>query len=314
MGIVSGSGKILYCAIPTRMRDFGPQAKEIARLAGYSPVMPFDALTYEDSEGGPLSRERTLRFDLELMRCCDTLGIFGVSSGVMGEFRDALERGMDVRAFYGHDPEWEKQYETLTLKFGDMFSELRGPHSLVALVGPTAIGKTYWSERLLGVFDGRLAMVRNTTTRKPRNDKDLGLYNFVSREEFESGIAERRFLEHDEYLGNYYGSSMSAIREVLAGQNGVFAITPSGAVALHERRFEINLSIILLRPADDNVLVKNFLRRNITDPAEQARLIRESKKFRLPPDIGHKTITLTATAEDEFKIVSAVETILNRSL
>lgn len=300
----------MYCAIPTRMRDFSEGAKAVARKAGYSPVVPFDALSYEDSEGGPLSRERTLRFDIDLMRCCDILGIFGIAPGVMGELRDALDRNMEVRIFHGHDPQWEAEYRPLMLKHGDLLAELRGPHSLVALVGPTAIGKTYWSEELRKVFGNLLGMVKNTTTRRPRSTKDLDLYHFVSREDFERGIAERSFLEHDEYLGNYYGSSLGSIREVLSGRHGVFAVTPSGAAALYERRFEVNLTIILLQPANDGVLMKNFERRKISDPAEQARLIKESKRFWLPPEIEHKTIILTGTESDRFNIVSAVESVI----
>ena len=312
MAVKAGDDRVMYCAIPTRMRSFSEEAKAIARKAGYSPVVSFDALSYEDSEGGPLSRERSLRFGIDLIKCCYVLGIFGISPGVMGELRDALSRWIEVRTFYGHDPEWDKEYEALRVKHGDLFAELRGPHSLVALVGPSAIGKTYWSQRLREFFGQRLGLVKNTTTRCPRNTEDLESYYFVSREDFERGIGEKMFLEHDEYLGSYYGSSMNSIRDTLNTRNGIFAITPSGAAALYERRFEVNFSIILLKPANEGVMLKNLLRRGITDTAEQAKLIAESGKFWLLPEIEHQTITITGTSEDEFKIISAVEAILNK--
>lgn len=307
----------MYCAFPTRIlmsdKNFSPRVKNIARAAGYSPVVPFDALPYEDSEGGPLSRERTLRFDLELMRCCDVLGIFGIAPGVMGEFRAALDHVMEIRAFYGLDAEWDREYESLKSKYGDLFAELRGSHKLVAFIGPTAIGKTYYSALLRDerFFGNLIGLVKNHTTRKPRNADDLEFYHFLSREEFLAGIESYRFIEYDEYLGEYYGSSMGSIRDTLSGRHGVCAVTPSGAAALNERRFEINISFILLKAQSDAVVRKNFLRRGITDPARQAKLIEESKKFWLPPEIEHKTIVLTESDEqNDFNVVSAVEQII----
>ena len=300
----------MYCAIPTRMRTFSEEAKEIARKVGYSPVVPFDALSYEDSEGGPLSRPRTLKFDIDLMRCCDTLGVFGIAPGVMGEIRDAIDHGMEVRVFYGHDPKWEKEYESLKDYHGDLLAELRGPYRLIALVGQSAVGKNFWSERLISSFGNFLRGVKNTTTRqrRPGKEKEDNLtYNFVSRAEFEKGITEGRFLEHDEYLGNYYGSSMDSIKSVLSCTNGIFAITPPGAIALHARRFEINLTIVLLKPASGAVLKRNLELRGISDPAEQFKLLEQGEKFYLPPEIDHKVVEITGdTFTDRNNLLSAI--------
>ena len=305
--------KIMYCAIPTRMRTFGEEAKIIARKAGYSPVVPFDALSFEDSEGGPLSRGRTLRFDVELMRCCDVLGIFGISSGVMGEIRDALDRKMEIRVFYGHDPKWEKEYQALSVKHGDLLAKLRGPYRLIALVGQSAIGKNYWSEKLIEIVGG-IKGVKNTTTRQRRLGKekeDNLTYNFVSREEFEKGIVEQRFIEHDEYLGNYYGSSMDSIRAVLRNGNGIFAITPSGAKALYERRFEINLDILFLKPINASVVRRNLEIRGVSNSVEQDKLIEAGKQFYLPPNIKHHTVEITGDIyEDKNSILSVVRPLL----
>lgn len=305
------SRRIMYCALPTRMREFSERAKEITRSEGYSPVVPFDALSYEDSEAGPLSRERTLRFDVDLMRCCDTLGIFGIAPGVMGELQDALVRGMEVRVFHGHDPKWETEYELLKQKRGDLLAELRGPHRLIALVGQTAIGKTFWSRKLRDHFGSRLKLVKSTTTRQPRNEDDREFYNFVSREEFERYIGERYFLEYDEYLGSYYGSSMLSIKSVLNHTNGIFAVTPSGARVLYKRRFEINLSIILLKPENEAVIRRNLEFRDITDPEEQNKLIQTGSKFTLEPEIEHNVIEMSGDQlYDRNNLLQVVEPLL----
>ena len=40
-------------------------------------------------------------------------------------------------------------------------------------------------------------------------------YNFISRTAFEDDIAAHKFVEHGQYEGHYYGTSLSSIRDVV---------------------------------------------------------------------------------------------------
>lgn len=188
------------------------------------------------------------------------------------------------------------------------------PHYLVALVGPSGVGKTFWSGRLIERFGGKLRRIKSTTTRSPRDERDYESYNFVSREDFERGVNERRFLEWDEYLGNYYGSSLEEIKKTLKEDHGIFAITPKGAEALYCRRCEINLVIILLVPASLEVMKQNFAKRGITSPEKQAELLQASGQFKLPPEIEHQVLVVTGnTAEDQENLLAIVEPPLTKN-
>ncbi len=305
-------GKIMYCAFPTRLRHLRDKVKTFAKSHGYAPVIPFDIGDYDDFEGNPaIGRERTLKFMIGVMKSCDVIGVFGISEGVMGELKNALDLGMEIHVFHGLDPEWEKYYEVLKDKYGDLLRRLRGSNHLFALIGARAVGKTFWSNILMAHFGGKLRRVKNTTTRKPRDASDHESYNFVSEEEFKRGIGEYRFLEWDYYLGNYYGSSLDDIRSVLRDSSGIFAITPTGAKALYVHRFEINLTNLLLAPASANVLLANFLRRGINDPKEQMELLLDAEQFSLPPEIGHRIVTVTGnTGEDKATLLSIVEPLI----
>ncbi len=310
-----GKDRLMYLAHPTRKIGQGRRLKDFAKSRGYSPIDPFDL--GEDLEFGLVGRQATLELDLLVQRGCGVTGVFGISPGVMGEIRDRLEwdPGKNIRVFRGDghgefDEKWDEEYERLKEEYGDVLAELRGSHTLIALVGPSAVGKTYWSDILKSHFGSRLERVKNTTTRAPRDERDQNYYHRVSKESFEVGIKNRAFLEHVTYLGEYYGSSLDEAKKVLRSSNGIFALTPEGAKAFHECRLEINLAIILLKPESEAVLVKNLKRRGETDPAEVARKLKKANDFVLPKDVAHKVVTVTGTRHDKQKIFDAISPLL----
>lgn len=305
-------GKIMYCAIPTRLRHLSEQIKKMVREYGFTPVVPFDLGPYEDFEGNPrIGRERTLELMLHLMYACDIVGIFGISEGVLGELKGALDIGTEVRVFHGLDPLWEEKYEEYKGRYSDLLARLRGENHLIALVGPRAIGKTFWSDRLLDQFHPGLVRVRNTTTRPPRDNNDHNSYRFVSTKEFREGIVAREFLEWDEYASQLYGSSFEEIRKVLDHTSGIFAITPNGAIALNNHRLEFNLKIILMIPDSEKVLRENFERRKITDPVEQDRLLIDARNFALPSNVEHEKVVITGDiARDHKALINIVSPLM----
>ncbi len=332
----------MYLAHPTRIWKAGGSDRmiEFARSKGFAPVHPFSCGDFCDFEGGIVGREGTLQWTLHLQRGCHWSGYFGISDGVMRELQDRLrwDEEKRIRVFYEDDagvpfdPEWEAQYDVLKKKYGDLLAKLRGPHRMIALVGPSAVGKTYWIERLIrahgerpwdplfrklrwipflkSLSDGRLMRVKNTTTRPPRDERDGHYYNRVSEKQFLEGVENREFLEHDSYLGNYYGSSLSEIKGVLRENDGIFAITPKGALELYKCRHEINVSIVLLRPANEEVLLKNFKRRGEKDMAKLAESIRRAKEFVLPVHVNHQVLELTGTRDDEERVLGLMGSLL----
>ncbi|KAG0363694.1 hypothetical protein BGZ54_008067 [Gamsiella multidivaricata] len=53
------------------------------------------------------------------------------------------------------------------------------------------------------------------TTRSPRaGETDRVEYNFVTREQFMDGVARGEFIEHAEFSGNLYGTTIQAVRNV----------------------------------------------------------------------------------------------------
>lgn len=317
---VIGPKAMMYVAHPTRIWKSGGSNRiiEFVRKKGFAPVNPFPCGEFRDFEGGRVGRAGTLQWTLHLQRGCHWTGFCGVSDGTMRELEDRLkwDKEKRVRVFYEDDkgllfdPKWEEEYKAFTDKYGDLLADLRGRNKLIAFVGPSAVGKTYWIERLTEKFGNRLRRVKNTTTRPPRDPHDERYYNRVSLEKFIEKSELNEFLEHDKYLDHHYGSSLLEMRRVLSGSHGIFAMTPSGALELNKARFEMNIELVVLRPTNKSVLLKNFDRRKERDYAKIMASLKKAADFKLPGHIQHKVLELTGTRFDEERVLNLINSIL----
>lgn len=106
----------------------------------------------------------------------------------------------------------------------------------VVITGPTASGKTTVANALVELFPGSAKFV-TSTTRAPREGEVDGVdYHFLTRDEFEKGIARGEFLEWEENYGNYYGGSRVVLEETLFRHPVVFAVVDvRGAVSYMEK-------------------------------------------------------------------------------
>ena len=76
---------------------------------------------------------------------------------------------------------------------------------IVVVSGPGGVGKGTVVAELVAASD-RYWLSRSWTTRGRRQGEAADAYKFVTRAEFEARIADGGFVEHAEFLGNYYGT------------------------------------------------------------------------------------------------------------
>ncbi len=109
--------------------------------------------------------------------------------------------------------------------------------TLFVVTGPSGTGKGTVLHQVLEDLED-VVMSVSATTRQPREGEVHGVhYYFLTREEFEAGIAEGNFLEHAQYVENFYGTLARPVEENLAlGRDVILEIEVKGALQVQQKR------------------------------------------------------------------------------
>ncbi|XZO07428.1 guanylate kinase [Weissella paramesenteroides] len=132
---------------------------------------------------------------------------------------------------------------------------------LIVLSGPSGVGKGTVRKALFEEPDIDFQYSISMTTRQLRNGEVNGEdYFFVTRDEFETEIANGDMLEYAEYVGNYYGTPKKFIDQTLAaGRDVLLEIDVQGALQVKEKMPEG--AYIFLTPPDLAALKERLIGR-----------------------------------------------------
>ncbi len=120
---------------------------------------------------------------------------------------------------------------------------------LVVFSGPSGVGKDTLLKRLIEKRP-EIRLSISATTRSPRVGEEHGKdYFFMTREKFQSLLAQDKMLEHAEYCGNYYGTPSEPIEKWLSqGHDVILEIEVQGGSQVLQKRPE-SVSIFVLPPS-----------------------------------------------------------------
>uniref|UniRef100_A0A8C2BP15 Membrane palmitoylated protein 4 n=1 Tax=Cyprinus carpio TaxID=7962 RepID=A0A8C2BP15_CYPCA len=122
------------------------------------------------------------------------------------------------------------------------------PHRLIALLGPSGVGVNELRRRLIEINPKVYQGAVPHTTRPPKCHEESGReYHFISREQFDTMVCNHRFIEFGELRGHLYGTSVDAIKDVLAsGKICVIDIEPYALESV--RTAELRAYVIFIKP------------------------------------------------------------------
>lgn len=148
---------------------------------------------------------------------------------------------------------------------------------LIIISAPSGGGKTTLCHALRRRMPD-LGYSVSFTTRPPRPGEQDGVdYHFIDVDEFEKGIAEKRWAEWAVVHGNLYGTSAEYLQRALAdGQDILLDIDTEGTRQLLAH-FPDSLTIFI-EPPSMKVLAQRLAGRGTDDPETVARRLRDAEK------------------------------------
>lgn len=140
-------------------------------------------------------------------------------------------------------------------------------NKVIIFSAPSGSGKTTLVKHCLSRLP-QLEFSITATTRKPRSNEEDGVdYYFLSPEEFNTYIAEDKFLEYEEvYTNLFYGTLKSEVERIWnKGKTVIFDVDVRGGEHLKQIFKDKALSVFIAPPSIE-VLEKRLHQRKTDDP------------------------------------------------
>ncbi len=136
---------------------------------------------------------------------------------------------------------------------------------LIVVSGFAGAGKGTIMKSLMERYPG-FSLSVSATSRLPREGEKEGVnYFFKTRKEFEEMIERQEFLEHAEYVGNYYGTPKAFVEKKLSeGMNVLLEIEIQGAMQI-KKSFPDAL-LIFIMPPSAGILKERLTKRGTESP------------------------------------------------
>ncbi|XP_066521295.1 MAGUK p55 subfamily member 4 isoform X2 [Hoplias malabaricus] len=181
-------------------------------------------------------------------------------------------------------------YSALSNPYEEVVRYQRHPEDknrLIALLGPSGVGVNELRRRLIEINPKTYQGATPYTTRPQKCHEEPGReYHFISREQFENMMYNQCFIEYGEYRGHFYGTSVEAVKNVLAaGKICVIDIEPYAIDSV--RTHELRAYIIYIKPPPLEQMKKTRINSQLLTSYYSTRPFKE-EDFQEIEDAGRK--------------------------
>lgn len=138
--------------------------------------------------------------------------------------------------------------------------------NLFIISGPSGSGKDTVLQGVFKEFPDMFFSISSITRSMREGEKEGEKYHFISRDEFEKMLKENMLLEHNVFVGNYYGTPKKPVTDALnSGRDVMIEVDVNGARQIRSKMSEC-VSVFIMPPSLE--VLKNRLSGRGTESTE----------------------------------------------
>ena len=137
----------------------------------------------------------------------------------------------------------------------------------IVVSGPSGTGKSTLLKKLMSEYPDKFGFSVSNTTRNPRNGEKDGIdYYFSTVKQFQKMIDNKEFIEWAQFSGNYYGTSIAAVKHVsdVLKRTCILDIDMQGVKSV--KKTDLNARYLFLSPPSIEELRKRLQNRGTETP------------------------------------------------
>lgn len=171
--------------------------------------------------------------------------------------------------------------------------------------GPSGSGKDTVMTELFKKMPELLFSISSITRAMRVGEREGEKYNFITRERFEDMLKNDRLLEHNEFVGNYYGTPREPVERAVAnGQDMVIEVDVNGAAQIREKMPEA-VSIFIMPPSFAELKRRLSGRGTESEELIQKRLTSAHGEIKRAAEYDYIVVNedITAAADDIMSVI-----------
>lgn len=171
--------------------------------------------------------------------------------------------------------------------------------------GPSGSGKDTVMTELFKKMPELLFSISSITRAMRPGEREGEKYNFITRERFEDMLKNDRLLEHNEFVGNYYGTPREPVERAVAnGQDMVIEVDVNGAAQIREKMPEA-VSIFIMPPSFAELKRRLSGRGTESEELIQKRLASALGEIKRAAEYDYIVVNenITAAADDIMSVI-----------
>ena len=171
--------------------------------------------------------------------------------------------------------------------------------------GPSGSGKDTVMTKLFKKMPELLFSISSITRAMRAGEREGEKYNFITRERFEDMLKNDRLLEHNEFVGNYYGTPREPVERAVAnGQDMVIEVDVNGAAQIREKMPEA-VSIFIMPPSFAELKRRLSGRGTESEELIQKRLASALGEIKRAAEYDYIVVNedITAAADDIMSVI-----------